>query len=397
MNSVKSLRMFILLFSICCINIKLMKAQVNLIIASSETDSNLYYATRFLAPDPFIFLQIGDEKIMIMSELEIDRAKVQAKVDTVLSHSIYESEAKKKGVVDPKTIDVLNEFLHERRIKDLMVPADFAIRHALLLQKRGYAIIVKSDPFFEERLKKNEKEIGYIAETLHHAENAIDKAIGFIRDTVIKDGYLYSGEKAVTSEDIKRLIAVYLLETGFIAQHTIVSCGEDTVSPHTEGAGPLKADTPVIIDLFPRSMTNRYYADITRTVVKGRASHEVKEMYEAVLSAQGVAISLIRDGINGKEVHEAILKHFKSLGYESGEIKGRMQGFFHGTGHGVGLDVHEPPRISKRGDILQAGNVVTVEPGLYYSGIGGVRLEDMVIVQENGVKNLTRYPKTLEV
>jgi len=374
-----------------------MKAQVNLIIASSETDSNLYYATRFLAPDPFIFLQIGDEKIMIMSDLEIDRAKVQAKVDTVLSHSIYEAEAKKKGVLDPKTIDVLNEFLHERGIKDLMVPADFAIRHALLLQERGYAIVVKSDPFFEERLKKNEKEIGYIAETLHHAENAIDKAIGFIRDTVIKNGYLYSGGRPVTSEDIKRLIAVYLLETGFIAQHTIVSCGEDTVSPHTEGAGPLKADMPVIIDLFPRSMTNRYYADITRTVVKGRASHEVKEMYEAVLSAQGVAISLIRDGTNGKEVHEAILKHFKSLGYESGEIKGRMQGFFHGTGHGVGLDVHEPPRISKREDILQAGNVVTVEPGLYYSGIGGVRLEDMVIVQENGVKNLTRYPKTLEV
>lgn len=389
--------MFILIFFIGCINIKLMKAQVNLIIASSETDSNLYYATRFLAPDPFIFLQIGDEKIMIMSDLEIGRAKVQAKVDTVLSHSIYEAEAKKKGVVDPKTIDVLNEFLHERGIKDLMVPADFAIRHALLLQKRGYAIIVKSDPFFEERLKKNEKEIGYIAETLHHAENAIDKAIGFIRDTVIKDGYLYSGGKAVTSEDIKRLIAVYLLENGFIAQHTIVSCGEDTVSPHTEGAGPLKADMPVIIDLFPRSMTNRYYADITRTVVKGRASHEVKEMYEAVLSAQGVAVSLIRDGTNGKEVHEAILKHFKSLGYESGEIKGMMQGFFHGTGHGVGLDVHEPPRISKREDILQAGNVVTVEPGLYYSGIGGVRLEDMVVVQENGVKNLTRYPKTLEV
>jgi len=389
--------MFILIFSIGCINIKLMKAQVNLIIASSETDSNLYYATRFLAPDPFIFLQIGDEKIMIMSDLEIDRAKVQAKVDTVLSHSIYEAAAKKKGVVEPKTIDVLNEFLHERGIKDLMVPADFAIRHALLLQKRGYAIIVKSDPFFEERLKKNEKEIGYIAETLHHAENAIDKAIGFIRDTVIKNGYLYSGGRPVTSEDIKRLIAVYLLETGFIAQHTIVSCGEDTVSPHTEGAGPLKADMPVIIDLFPRSMTNRYYADITRTVVKGRASHEVKEMYEAVLSAQGVAISLIRDGTNGKEVHEAILKHFKSLGYESGEIKGRMQGFFHGTGHGVGLDVHEPPRISKREDVLQAGNVVTVEPGLYYSGIGGVRLEDMVVVQENGVKNLTRYPKTLEV
>ncbi len=389
--------MFILIFSLRCINIKLMKEQVNLIIASSETDSNLYYATRFLAPDPFILLQIGDETIMIISDLEIDRAKEQAKVNTVLSHTFYESEAKKQGIADPKTIDVLNEVLRERGIKDIIVPADFGIRYALLLQDKGYMIKVKSEPFFEERLKKNEREIGYMGDALHHAESAIDKAIGLIRNTVIKDGHLYSEDRPVTSEAIKRLIAIYLLENGFIAQHTIVSCGEDTVSPHTEGTGPLKADTSIIIDLFPRSMTSRYYSDITRTIVRGRASQEVKEMYEAVVSAQGVAISLMRDGVNGKEVHEAVLKHFKDLGYESGEIKGRMQGFFHGTGHGVGLDVHEPPRISKRGDILQSGNVVTVEPGLYYSGIGGVRLEDMVVVEENGVKNLTRYPKILEV
>jgi Xaa-Pro aminopeptidase len=192
-------------------------------------------------------------------------------------------------------------------------------------------------------------------------------------------------------------MAVYLLENGFIAQHTIVSCGEDTASPHTEGSGPLRAHVPIIIDLFPRSIHSRYFADITRTVVRGSASPEVKGMYEAVFSAQEVAVSLIKDGVSGKEVHEAVLHHFKSLGYESGEIEGRMQGFFHGTGHGVGLDIHEPPRISKKLDTLHTGNIVTVEPGLYYSGKGGVRLEDMVVVQKEGVMNLTISPKILEV
>ncbi len=374
-----------------------MKTQANLIIASSETDSNLYYATRFLAPDPFIFLQLGEEKIMIMSDLEIDRAKTQAKVDTVLSYTIYEAEARRQGIADPKTIDVLNEFLRERGIKVLIVPADFGIRYALLLKDRDFTVEVKNDPFFEERLRKREEEIRYITDTLRHAESAVDKAIRFIRSAEIRNGYLYLGGRQATSEDVKRLMAVYLLEKGFIAQHTIVSCGEDTTSPHTEGAGPLQANAPIIIDLFPRSLTNRYYADITRTVVKGVASPEVKEMYDAVLSAQGVAVSLIKEGISGKDVHEAVLQHFKGLGYESGEIDGRMQGFFHGTGHGVGLDIHESPRISKRVDTLYSGNVITVEPGLYYKGIGGVRLEDMVLIQKDGVMNLTIAPKILEV
>ena len=375
-----------------------MKKQVaTLIISSSETDSNLYYATGFLAPDPFIFLQIGDEKIIIMSDLELDRAKAHAKVDTVLSYTVYEDMAKKQGIDTPATVDVLHEFMRERGIKDLTVPASFGIRQAILLKDRGYNIEVKNDPFFEERTTKSEDEIENIVHVLRQIERAVDKAIGYIKNSEIRDGYLYSGERQVTSEDIKRLIAICLLENDLIAQHTIVSCGGDTSSPHLEGNGPLMAHVPVIIDVFPRSAKSRYYADITRTVVRGAASQEVKRMYASVLSAQELAVSMIKDGVNGKDVHEAVLSHFKGLGYESGEIDGYMQGFFHGTGHGIGLDIHEPPRISKKRDTLHTGNVVTVEPGLYYKGIGGVRLEDMVVVQKYGVIILTEYPKILEV
>lgn len=371
--------------------------EATLIIASSEEDSNLYYVTRFLAPDPFIFFQIGQERIIIISDLEIDRAKAEARVDSVLSYSFYEERAKNKGLKEPDTTDILHEFLMEREITTLVVPAYFGVRHALLLQDKGYDIEVREDPFYSRRLIKDDREIGYIASALEKAEKAMDIAIDRIRNSVIRDGHLYYDNEQLTSEKIKRLISIYLLEQGFSAQHTIVSCGEDTSYPHKEGTGPLKANEPIIIDIFPRSMINRYYADITRTVVKGRATDQVKKMYESVLKAQYIAMSMIEDGISGRKVHEALLEHFRLSGFESGNINGRMQGFIHGTGHGVGLDVHEPPRINKRADILREGNVVTIEPGLYYEGIGGVRLEDMVVVKGKGVLNLTKYPKLLEI
>ena len=371
--------------------------EATLLISSSETDSNLYYATRFLAPDPFIFLQIGDEKVIIMSDLELDRARSEAKVSTILSFSSYEESARKSGTENPGTADIIGEFLRERGIKRVIVPSYFGIQNALLLQEKGHDIEVKQDPFFEQRVIKNNDEIRHIEQALHLTESAVEKAIDYIRQTEIRDGYLYRGNKKVTSEDVKKLIDIYLLENSMIAQHTIVACGEDSSFPHNEGSGALRADAPVIIDVFPRSVKSRYYADITRTVVRGAASDEVKKMFNAVTDAQETAFSMIKDKVNGREVHEAILMHFKNCGFESGEIDGRMQGFFHGTGHGVGLEVHEPPRIGKKTDILCTGQVVTVEPGLYYKGIGGVRLEDMVVVQPDGVINLTKLPKILEI
>ncbi len=371
--------------------------EATLLISSSEIDSNLYYVTGFLAPDPFIYLQIGNEKVMIMSDLELDRAKLHARVNTILSYSTYEEAARKSGADNPNTADVVCEFLKERCIKKVIVPSYFGVRNALLIQDKGYDIEVRQDPFIEPRVMKSNVEVRYIEQALRITECAVEKAVDYIRKTEIKDGCLYSGNMKVTSEYIKKLIDMYLFENSMTAQHTIVACGEDSSFPHNEGGGALIANAPIIIDVFPRSVKSRYYADITRTVVKGSASVDVKKMFNAVSTAQDIAFSMIKDGVNGKDVHEAILSHFNSCGFESGEIDGRLQGFFHGTGHGVGLDVHEAPRISKKTDILRTGHVVTVEPGLYYKGIGGVRLEDIILVKPDGVINLTKSPKFLEI
>ena len=372
-------------------------ADARLIIAASEADANLYYATRFLAPDPFVFLAHGAEKILLISDLELNRARAQAAVDSVLAIREYENRAKAAGTERPTVTDALFELLKERRVRSLLVPGGFPVEHADRLRGRGITIHVKSEPFFEERLVKLPREVQAIAEAMRRAEDAMHAAILAIREAEVRDGVLWWRGEVLTAEVIKRLIARQLLDEGLIAQHTIVACGENGCDPHNEGIGPLRAGHSIVIDIFPRDLTSRYYADITRTVVRGRAPDALRRMYDAVAAGQQCALRLIRDGADAEAIHGEVQRSLEGHGFHTGEINGRMQGFFHGTGHGLGLEVHELPRISKVKTTLRTGNVVTVEPGLYYPGVGGVRTEDVVVVTETGCQNLTAFPKTLEV
>jgi len=365
------------------------RTDANLIIAASEADANLYYATRFLAPDPFVFLGHGAEKILLISDLELNRARAQAAVDSVLAIREYENRVKAAGTERPTVTDALFELLKERRVRSLLVPGSFPIEHADRLRGQGITIHVKSEPFFEERLVKSRREVQAIAEAMRRAEDAMHAAISAVRQAEVRDGVLWWHGEVLTTRQ--------LLDEGLIAQHTIVACGENGCDPHNEGSGPLRAGHSIIIDIFPRDLTSRYYADITRTVVRGRAPDALRRMYDAVAAGQQCALRLIRDGADAETIHGEVQRSLEEHGFQTGEINGRMQGFFHGTGHGLGLEVHELPRISKVKTTLRTGNVVTVEPGLYYPGVGGVRIEDVVVVTETGCQNLTTFPKTLEV
>ena len=373
------------------------RAESRLIIASSEADANLFYATRFLAPDPLVFLWYGDEKILLMSDLELDRARAQAAVDTVLPIREYEERAKASGVNSPRQVDALWELLQDRRIVSLLVPGNFPIEYADRLRQRGLTLLVKPEPFFEERLVKSPAEVQAIIRAMRHTEGALDTAVTAIREAEVRGGVLWWKGEVLSVEVVKRLIARQLLEDDLIAQHTIVACGEDGCDPHNEGSGPLRAGCSIIIDIFPRDMDSRYFADITRTVVKGNAPDALQRMYGAVAAGQECALRRIRDGVEGETIHRDVQQVMEGYGFQTGEVNGRMQGFFHGTGHGLGLEVHELPRVSKVKATLRSGNVITVEPGLYYPGVGGVRIEDVVVVTETGCQNLTKYPKKLEV
>ena len=295
-------------------------------------------------------------------------------------------------------IEVVATALREMDIKTLQIPPNFSVEYADFLRKKGFKLEVKKEPFFDSREIKDEEEIGHIVATLRNTEKALEKAIDCIRKSNVQNGFLFSTRNSqITSESIRQLINVELMKRGCTARHTIVSCGEQSCVPHNVGNGPLRANESIIFDIFPKDEQTGYYADLSRTIVKGRASRPLKKMYKAVASAQELVFRFAGNGARGDVVHRKVVKHLASLGFKTGKAKGKMQGFFHGTGHGVGLDVHEPPRISKATGTLKTGNIVTVEPGLYYPGVGGVRLEDMILITENGCINLTKTPKVLEV
>ena len=368
-----------------------------LMVAASESDANLYYATRFIAPDPFIFVAARGKKYLLMNDLEVDRARKQSMVDKVFSLSKLASDYKAKHGQRPGYIDLITDFLTQQRIRSFVVPENFPISFADSLRKRKFVISSQPEPFFPERTIKTKLEVQAVQAAIRQTEKAILAAIAVLKKSVSRRGRLYYQGSVLKSEDIKKIINVRLMENGCIASHSIVSCGIQCVDPHDEGSGPLYANQSIIMDIFPRDSQSRYHADISRTVVRGKASPKLKSMYKAVLDGQKIAFSKIRHGIDSSIIHAHIQKLFEARGFKTGRINNRMQGFFHGTGHGLGLDVHEDPRISLGKCILQAGQIVTVEPGLYYEDAGGVRIEDDVLVTKKGCVNLVRLPKVLEL
>ena len=377
---------------------KLKANQAILLYAASEGDANMLYAAGFFVPDPFIFFQHKKINYVVMSDLEIDRAKKQAKADRVLSLSLLQRKLRKLGKPAPAPIDVLDLLFRQRAIRSLVVPANFSALLSDQLRAKGYSVQIKRDPFWPTRETKNKLEVKQITESLRIARLGLEAGIRMLKRTKAKrDGYLYLNGSRLTSEMLKTAVNTTIMAQGWLPSHTIISSGNQCVDPHHEGTGPIKANTSIIFDIFPRSQHNGYFGDLSRTVVRGRASDKLKEIYATVQAGQRIGYEQIRDGVNGKQVHQNILDMFAARGFPTGRINGRMQGFFHGTGHGLGLDIHEPPRIAPIDAILRTGHVVTVEPGLYYLGVGGVRLEDVVVVQPTGNRNLTDCPQFLEI
>ena len=369
-----------------------------LLIADSERDADMLYAAGMFVPDPFTFLQVDGRTTIMMSDLEIDRARAQSKVDEVVSLTDYSDRAKKTGNADPGLMDAVVELLREREIMRVSVPNSFPLGYADKLRDRGFEVASKEDPFWDQRPMKTDDEVAAISDASRHTENALRMAFGMLAEATVRDGLLHGPEGPLTSEYIRKRIHVYLLERDCIAQHTIVAGGVQGCDPHNGGSGPLRAGEPIIFDLFPKSTKTGYYADITRTVAKGPVSDTFRRLYDTVLEGQETALSRVRAGVDGRDIHGEVERLFESRGYETGAKNGRMQGFFHGTGHGFGLEIHEPPRISKVSQVLVAGHVVTVEPGLYYPDLGGgVRIEDNVVVTDKGCTNLTRLEKVFEL
>jgi Xaa-Pro aminopeptidase len=369
-----------------------------LIVADSEHDANMLYATGMFVPDPFIFFRSRGKSFIVMSDLEIDRARQQAPHCRVLSLSRYQRKLGGRDKKPASYAQIIQKILREKKIRKVFVPHNFPLGLATELRHLQLKVKVKPD-FFSERELKSAAEVKKVSAALMMAEVGMAEGMQALKSAKIgRDRKLAYRGAPLTSEKLRSIIDCAILQAGGLAAHTIVAGGKQGCDPHEGGHGQLFANELIILDIFPRSQKTGYFGDITRTVVRGRASEAARKLYDTVLRGQLLAFKKIRPEVSTAEIHAAVQALFDQEGFKTGRRNGRMQGFFHGTGHGLGLQIHEAPRIgaTSRG-VLKAGHIVTVEPGLYYPEIGGVRIEDVALVTHRGARNLTRFEKVLEL
>jgi Xaa-Pro aminopeptidase len=373
-------------------------SEPQLIVADSDRDANMLYATGLFVPDPFIYLLYERRPLLVMSDLEIDRARASAPHCRVVSLSEIQRKLRRDGVKRPGYSQVIRHVLREKKIRRVVVPDNFPLGLARELKKLG--IKIKPRPnFFPRREFKNADEVKKISAALIMAEVGMSEGMQALRLSKIgkRRQLIYRG-MPLTSERLRAIIDCAILQVSGLAGNTIVAGGKQACDPHERGSGPLRANELIVIDIFPRSQKTGYFGDITRTVVRGRADEASRKLYATVLQGQKIAFDKMRARTKTAEVHKAVHDYFVKQGYKTWRRDGHMEGFFHGTGHGLGLEIHEAPRVgaTSAGE-LKRGQVVTVEPGLYYPEIGGVRLEDVALITGNGAKNLTRFEKVLEI
>ena len=368
-----------------------------LIEADSE-EADQYYLSGFDAPDPFVTLYDGDVRLLFSRGLEYGRAVREARARSVDRGSAYdyESHVEEYGRHEGWS-RTLASFLADHGVESVATPPSFPLRTGDGLREQGVAVQPDEDGIVTEiRARKTDEEIEHIHTAQRANEAAMERAETMLRETTVEDGRLYHEGAVLTSERVKEAIEIELLRHGCALDDTIVACGSDAADPHDRGSGPLEADESIVIDIFPRHKTNRYHGDLTRTFCRGEPDETVREWYDLTEEAKEAALDALEPGATGAEVHAAACDVYEAAGLSTlREDPTAETGFIHSTGHGIGLDVHEQPSVSERGGELQPGHVVTIEPGLYDPEVGGVRIEDLVVVTEDGYENLTDYEESL--
>ena len=370
-----------------------------LIYAASKRNEDLLYATKFQAPDAFLYFEKSGTSHIVLNSLEYDRGCRQAKVDRVINLSAWP----KRMMRQPRgrtssSEDWISDVLRRHGVKRVTVSPECYVGLVDGLKSNGIKVEVAKGSLFPEREIKRKEEIVAIRHALKVTGRLLERAIGVIRSSrPDRTGRLKWGGAVLTSERVQAEIRMEAARHGFEASHPIVAGGHQSCDPHERGHGALHARELIIIDIFPRDLKTGYWGDMTRTVLKGQANEAQRKQFAAVHAAHRRAFQKLKAGVDGRSVHRDVEALFKSRGYETGQMGGRYQGFFHGTGHGLGLEIHELPRMSGVSQRLRAGHVVTVEPGLYYRATGGVRIEDVAWIRTGGCERLSHFPVQLEI
>ncbi len=326
--------------------------------------------------------------------LEYGRALRESEGVRVLSSAELNLPPSKRGNIAAWVVALLRK----EKVNFVQVSWMCPIRIAEQLRKEGIRVQVMTTSLFPERAIKKPSEVAKIREVHQAAVIAIRAAIREIESTRIDDrGYLRKGVHRLTSDDVRHLIDHVLLDRNCTAKNTIVACGAHGADPHECGSGPLRAGQPIVMDIFPQHNGHGYWGDLTRTVVRGVPSPALVKMYRAVKAAQKAALDKVKPRVHMCSVHSEVERVFKERGYETTLSEGVAEGFIHSTGHGVGLAIHEAPSVSNNKTVLRKGHVITIEPGLYYQALGGIRIEDTIVVTGDGWKYLFPCEKRFQV
>jgi Xaa-Pro aminopeptidase len=363
------------------------------LLPTGADDTDFIYATGF-GVETGLYIRFADgDDVLAVSPLEVDRAREQARVAKVVeSREAYATSSWAR---------LAATMLRERGLSEARVSPNLRAVHVEDLRAAGLEVEIDRELFTAGRRRKTVPEAEAIHEAQRAAEAAVIEVVRELAGAEIRDGLLWANGAPLTSEHLYARAQLSLGERGFTCPEMIIAGAPQSAIPHHTGAGQIKANAPVIIDIFPTSRATHYNGDLTRTVVVGDVPEEVRKMYAAVLQALDAGIESIAAGISGKEVHSTVCQVLvdrgygtTSKGFEGPDGVARM---IHSTGHGVGLDVHESPSLRETAtEPLREGDVVTVEPGLYLLGFGGVRIEDTGMVTAGGFQNFTTLTRSLD-
>ena len=367
----------------------------------SINNPDIYYHTNFISVDPIAYIEVENHSFLIVHDFELKRAKQESFVNNILSFNDLGLNAdiidKYKGQ-DP-AIKVLSFFLNKLKIKRLVVPRDFSAYDAFFLKNHGFSLNINPDNFKNKRIIKTENEIDHIKIVHNAILQSIHVAEDIIKSSKINNELLFYNNECLTSELLRIYIQSELLKHDCFCENIIVSAGKNSFNPHDFGYGPIKKDVPIVIDVYPRHNKNRYYADVSRTFIKGKPSDQILKMYETVLTAQNETINSLKAGVNVSEIYEIANSIIQKEGYNNSIYSENHINNNHSfsLGHGVGLSVHEAPSINSFSTYtLEENNVITIEPGIYSKYQGGIRLEDMIVIKNDSSINLTSYPKDID-
>lgn len=368
-----------------------------------NTNFALYHQIRFGVGDPAALIIANENgttnRHLIIRDIEMERARQRAKVDSVACPADYEPAGGLSGDRETATAQSLAEYLKREGATSVTVDRTFPFYFTHEIRSADIELHYDPDLGVLDRRQKDEQEIEHLQQAQRDTEQVVQMICETIaRATPAADGVLHHDDAPLTSERVFTMIDVALLERGYGNPHgAIVAGGSEGGDCHNAGRGPLRVNEPVIVDIFPHNKKTKYVGDCTRVVVNGTPTDEFKKMHAAVVAAKAAAIAATRAGTTGDAVFQETIRVIRDHGYEYGmppaDAPADYVSMPHGTGHGLGLEVHEPPLVADKGPELLVGDAVTIEPGLYSHKYGGVRIEDMVIVTENGCRNLNTIPE----